>query len=237
MPKHNKKYLFKGKNSQVVEKNDDIDEEIEQTDDAPIMPIFSQQKPDEYVFRMDNYVYFTTDVTMLNINKLTKIIYNINREYEITKANIKCGELQPAPIYLHITSVGGDLFAGLRGMDIIENSIIPIYTIVEGYAQSAGSMLFLAGKKRYMTENSYMLIHQLSSYGESGTFEQLKDSFTNNQILMDRIIEIYCKKSNGKLTKKKLQDLLKHDLFWDFKKCKMHNLADELYTTNIIKNI
>ena len=223
----NKKKNIKKKN----EKNEEIeieDEELVETE-IPIFPMIPP-KSEEYIYRLDNHIYFTTDVTMLNINKLSKLIYQINREFEITKASIKYGDLQPTPIYLYITSLGGDIFAGLRGMDIIENSNLPIYTIVEGYAQSAGSILFLAGKKRYMTANSYMLIHQLSSYGENGTYEQLKDSFANNQVLMDRIIEIYNKKSNGKLTKKKLQEVLKRDLYWNFETCKSYNLADEIYT-------
>lgn len=207
---------------QVIEEFDLEDAEL------PLVTL-PQSKANDYVYRLDNHIYFTSDVSLLNINLLSKLIYQINREFEITKATIKCGDLQPSPIYIHIMTIGGDLFSGLRGMDIIENSTVPIYTVVEGYAQSAGSLLFLAGKKRFMTENSFMLIHQLSSYGESGTFEQLKDSFSNNQVLMNRIIDIYHKKSNGKLTKDKLQELLKHDLFWDFNTCKSYNLADELY--------
>lgn len=219
--------INKNMDTQIEEINDP--EELEQ--DVPVISI-PQPKTEEYIFRLDNHIYFTTDITMNNINKLIKLIHNITREFEITKISVRCGDLQPNPIFLHITSCGGDIFAGLRGMDIIENSIIPIYTIVEGYAQSAGSLLFLAGKKRYMTENSYLLIHQLSSYGESGTYEQLRDSFSNNQVLMDRIIEIYNKKSNNKLSKKKLQDLLKHDLYWDFNTCKNFNLSDDIYKIN-----
>lgn len=228
MSKIKKYYKISGKNltktSAVIE---DSDSESELIDLPPLS--LPSNKLDDFIFKLDNHIYFTTDVTMVNINKLAKLIHQVNREYEITKAAVKCGMLHPSPIYLHITSIGGDLFAGFRGMDLIENSSVPIYTVVEGYAQSAGSMLFLAGKKRFMTENSFMLIHQLSSYGENGTFEQLKDSFSNNQVLMDRIVNIYIKKSDGKLTKKKLQELLKHDLFWDFKICKSYNLADELF--------
>lgn len=238
MPKYitprTKKYWFTGKTKKSVIKNEEIEpEETEEIiePELPLLPLL-QQKTDEYIFRLENHIYFTTEVTMLNVNKLAKLIYQINREFEIAKVSIKYGELVPSPIYLHVTSVGGELFGGFRAMDIIENSLVPIYTIVEGYAQSAGSLLFLAGKKRFMTENSYLLIHQLSSYGESGTYEQLRDSFSNNQVLMDRIIDIYNKKSNGKLTKKKLQELLKHDLYWDFNTCKNYNLADELYKQN-----
>ena len=229
--KKNRTINWSNKAKKVVRMmNDESEIEEPEFEEAEMRVIPDMQsRINDFVYRLDNHIYFTSDVTLLHTNLLSKLIYQANREYEITKATIKCGDLQASPIYLHIMSNGGDLFCGLRAMDMIENSFVPIYTVIEGYAQSAASLLFLAGKRRYMTENSYMLIHQLSSQGENGTYEQLKDNFSNNQILMDKIIDIYHKKSNGKLTKKKIQELLKRDLYWDFATCKSYNLADELY--------
>jgi NAD kinase len=44
----------------------------------------------------------------------------------------------------------------------LKNNKYKINTFAEGTVSSAATLLFLAGNKRYMTENSFMLIHQLS---------------------------------------------------------------------------
>jgi ATP-dependent protease ClpP protease subunit len=182
-----------------------------------------------YVYHLDNHIYFTCGVTVIAINKLSKLIHALNNEYSCIKANSDSfANMTPKPLYLHITSTGGDLLSGLRAVDMIKNSHIPIHTVVEGYAISAASLMYLAGAKKYMTENSYLLIHQLSS-DQSGTYERLKDENENNNILMDKLYKFYISASKNKLTRKKIQEFLKRDLFWNYEICKSYNLVDELY--------
>ena len=42
--------------------------------------------------------------------------------------------------------------------DLIEKMETPVNTYVDGYAASAASLISVVGKKRYMTQNSLMLI-------------------------------------------------------------------------------
>ena len=70
-----------------------------------------------------------------------------------------------------------------------------------------------------------MLIHQLSS-SLWGTYENLKDGQKNNDMLMQKIKQIYIE--NTKIPKRKLNEILKHDLWWDAKTCLEYGLIDEI---------
>ena len=80
----------------------------------------------------------------------------------------------------------------MAAVDCIRNSKIPIYTIIEGRAASAATFMSIAGKKRYITENSVLLIHQLSS-GMWGKMSELEDELENNKFFMEKIYSIYSK--------------------------------------------
>ncbi|AYV84124.1 MAG: hypothetical protein Hyperionvirus17_44, partial [Hyperionvirus sp.] len=132
----------------------------------------------------------------------------------------------PKPLYLHIFSIGGLIFAGMMGADQVKNSKIPIYSIIEGMVASAATFITIVARKRFMTENSYMLIHQLSSV-ETGNFEQLTDQHVNNENLMKHSKKLYM--AHTKLTSKQLDEIMKHDIFWDFTKAKKCGFVDEIY--------
>ena len=218
------------KKSKILEDEESEDDELDPTS---INPLLLENKQDDYIYQLDNHIYFTTDVTMKSINKLSKLIHTSNKEYEILELTVNhMAETKPKPIYLHITSIGGDLFAGFRAVDVIQNSKIPIYTVIEGYAISAASLMYLAGKRKFMSKNSFLLIHQLSNYhgtGNAETFEKSKDEFTNNQLLMNQLYDFYVVSSNTRLTKKKVEEILKHDLYWNYDTCYKYGLVDELF--------
>ena len=70
-----------------------------------------------------------------------------------------------------------------------------------------------------------MLIHQLSS-GSWGKMDELEDEMENLKELMRRIKLIY--KNKTKIDKKNLDEILKHDLWWDSKKCLKMGLVDKI---------
>ena len=129
------------------------------------------------------------------------------------------------PINLHIQSPGGSVLAAFGSINYIKGSNSPVHTIVDGYAASAGTLLSVVGNMRFMGEYSYMLIHQISSM-HWGNLEQLKDEMANTELLMKRIKEIY--KEHAKIPKKDLDEILKHDLWWDAKKCLEYGLVDDI---------
>ena len=65
------------------------------------------------------------------------------------------------PIKLYITSNGGYVYQVFSIIDTIKSLVVPVHTICKGFVASAGTLLSLAGEKRFITKNSYMLIHEL----------------------------------------------------------------------------
>jgi len=131
----------------------------------------------------------------------------------------------PPPIHLHIHSYGGDVYSGLAGVGHILNNKVPIYTYAEGGVASAGTLLTLAGKKRYIQEYSYMLIHQVSHWTQ-GTYENIKDEKENMDKLMGQLYKFY--KKYTKLKKKQIVKILKRDLWFDAEECLKHGLVDDI---------
>ena len=62
-------------------------------------------------------------------------------------------------ITIYINSPGGEVISGLSVYDTIMGLKTPVKTVVIGTAASMGSIIFLAGKKRYMLPHSRVLIH------------------------------------------------------------------------------
>jgi len=136
--------------------------------------------------------------------------------------NIK---IEPKPILLYITSNGGYVYQVFSAIDTIRSMQVPVHTICCGFVASAGTLLSLAGKKRFITENSYMLIHELRS-ASWGKFTHLEESFENSKQLMDHIKTYYLK--HTKLTIEELNEHLKKDISWNALTCLEKGLVDEI---------
>ena len=172
----------------------------------------------------DNRLYFYSEVTRSKNLTLNKSIVELANYYAAIGTNLST---EPANLYLHINSYGGSVFAGLSSVDYIINSKVPVTTIIDGCAASAATLMSVVGHRRLMHRHSYMLIHQLSS-GMWGKYEELKDDMENSENLMKRIKEIYDQKT--KVPKTKMDEILKHDLWWDAKTCLKYGLVDEILT-------
>ena len=110
-------------------------------------------------------------------------------------------------------------------MDTILRCKVPVETYVDGFSASAATFLTVVGKKRYMSRNSYMLVHQLSTTFW-GTYSNFEDEKQNLDLMMKNIKNIY--KEYTKIPMKKLNEILKHDLMWDAKTCLEYGMIDEI---------
>ena len=178
---------------------------------------------EDKVERSDNRLYFYSEVSRTKVLQLNKEIRNLNIDIAHT-TNI-LGLDEKAKIYLHINSFGGSVFAGLAAVDYIKKSEVPIVSVIDGSAASAATLMSMVAKERYMHEHSFMLIHQLSS-GLWGKYEELKDDMKNNDLLMKTIKGLY--QEHTKIPKTKLNQILKHDLWFDAKTCLKYGLVDEI---------
>lgn len=169
-----------------------------------------------------NVIYYYADVDHASILTLNEKIRKLGQD--LRKRAIEENR-EPAGIELRIHSYGGSVFAGIAGMETIRSSPVPITTIIEGGAASAATFLSVVGKKRIITRNSFILIHQLSSF-MYGKYEDFKDEMKNLDKLMELIKNVYAE--HTKIPMIKLDELLKHDLWFTAGEAIEHGLVDEI---------
>jgi len=169
------------------------------------------------------HIYYYSNVDQKSIQDLNMSLQSaslLSREIQI-----EYDLDQPPPVHLHIHSYGGDVYSGLAGASAISNCKVPVYTYVEGGVASAGTLLSMAGKKRYITDLSFMLIHQVSGWS-TGSFEQIKDETQNLQTLMGLLTDFYVKYS--KMKKKDIKKILKRDIWLSSDECLKNGLVDKI---------
>lgn len=66
------------------------------------------------------------------------------------------------PIGVHISTIGGDIDAGMALYDMVRACKNPTTTFGTGGVYSIGAVLLQAGQKRIMTENSLLMVHNAS---------------------------------------------------------------------------
>ncbi len=177
---------------------------------------------DEYVNSIDNHIYFYSSVTKKSMFELNKEIRHIGQKMQEIGNKY---DISPPPIKLHINSNGGSIFAAMSCVDTIITSPVEVHSIVEGAAASAATLISVVCKKRYIKPHSFMLIHQLSTVFW-GKMHEFDDEMKNLDNLMKLIKNIY--KEYTSVKEEKLDEILKHDIWWDAKKCKKFNLVDDI---------
>jgi ATP-dependent Clp endopeptidase proteolytic subunit ClpP len=171
-------------------------------------------------------VYFYCEVceeSVLELNmKLRKLQNELLHKY------LDLGIHHRPEIRVFIRSEGGDIHAGLSAMDCLRSmKKVKVHTIADGVCASAATFILLGGRRRYMTKNSYIMIHQLNMDGTWGKFEDFKDQLANLQQFMDRFREIYIEETD--IPEEKLEEILKRDVYMDADKCAEWGIVDGLW--------
>jgi len=175
------------------------------------------------IYRENNHVYFYTDIDRTTISRLNVILRQAEEHCVIMKLRMR---LDVVPIYLHIFSNGGCIHSAFATMDLIQSLSTPVYSVIEGSTASAGTLISIICEKRFIRPLGHMLIHQLSSVCW-GKMSEITDEYHNLKDVMKKLRELYLQ--HTKLSSKKLDELLRHDLWLDAKQSIAYGLVDELY--------
>lgn len=176
------------------------------------------------VYTHANHLYFNDDITYESAFQLNKELRQLEQKLRLVAV---AQGMEPQPIYLHITTDGGCIHGAFSIVDCIQGLGLPVYTVAEGFVASAGTLITLAGEKRYITPNSYMLIHELRS-GVWGKMSVIEEEYGNLQKVMTHIVDYYHRRTN--MSKKELGKLLVKDVIWNAADCVSHNLVHEVYS-------
>lgn len=128
-------------------------------------------------------------------------------------------------IRVHIMSEGGDVFAGLNMMNVLERSRVKVITIAQGSCCSAATFVLLGGAERRMGKNAYCLIHQISTE-MWGNFNELKNEMKSNDKLMKMLKDMYLSKT--KIPETKFKTLMKRDIYLPPNKCLKYGIVSAI---------
>lgn len=177
--------------------------------------------------RENNHVYFYSNVSRESIFKLNVLLREAERFVHRTSFDLN---IKNIPIYLHINSFGGSLYDAYAAVDTIKNLRVPIYSVIEGCAASAGTIISVVCNKRFIGENAHMLIHQINS-SMWGKMSEIEDEYKHLNELMNQLKRLYG--NYTKISKKELTELLKHDIWLSPETCIKYGLVDAVYDSSV----
>ena len=222
------KYHKSGSNKRQRVINDDSDDTSDSSDNTSIkVPFLFQKSSNSYLTTNFNHIYFNNDITTDSAFELNKELRSV--ETKIKTLSVSLG-IDKQAIYLHLTTDGGLIYSAFSVIDCIKSLSVPVYTVIDGFVASAGTLISLAGEKRFMCENAYLLIHELRG-GVWGKMSEVDEEHMNLKKIMEHLKRIYLE--NSKIKKKDLDGILKKDLIWDVNECIEKGLVDGIYKKEI----
>lgn len=202
-----------------------------------VIPPASPFGPASPIISIKNHIYFYENVE----TAITRALFSTMHEVAMNIIDTAIENNFPIiPIHLHINSTGGlvsDALAIVQGIeDIQEGRIhqisgipikIPVYTYIEGEADSAASLIASVGTKRFCSRHALSLIHDVRQIG--GGIKKIDDIQTeaaNLQMIKDKFYEIYMEHS--KLTKEELQKICEKEDYSTPQQLMEYGLVDEI---------
>jgi ATP-dependent Clp protease protease subunit len=145
-------------------------------------------------------VSLDSDIKLINPGDLVKLPHIVQVRGEITEET--AGDFAnsfhiaessgQSVVPIVIDSYGGDIYALLSMIDIIEASSVPVATVVMGKAMSAGSVLLSCGNEgmRFASPSSTIMIHSAWQTGISGNADEVKVDAEELIRLNQKILEV-----------------------------------------------
>ena len=189
-------------------KNDDYD-------DAVPMP-FPIMMPQSDFMQRSRIIYFASDFTDMAAKSVIERLLTFN------------AESTQDDILLIIDSQGGSINSYLAIYDAMTKLIhCDVATVCLGQAMSAGQMLLMSGTKgkRFITENSKVLVHQLSS-GTVGKLSEMEKHLSYAQDLNRDMQRLILK--HTKINKKELDVMMNRDTFLTSEEALKYGIVDHI---------
>ena len=181
-----------------------------------------EQEENDCIKVIGNELLFYGDVDRENTIEFVEKFKKL--EIELLKKMAELVGYEPM-IRVHIMSEGGDVYAGLNMMNVLERSRVKVVTIAQGACCSAATFVLLGGSERRMGRNAYLLIHQISTE-MWGSFNDLKHELTSTDKLMKMLKDMYLSKT--KIPEAKFKSLMKKDIYLPPDKCLKYGIVSEI---------
>ena len=156
------------------------------------------------------------------ISEMSRTIVSLGSGIESIKANLP-------EFNIHVTTYGGDVYAGLGICDLIKelSRTYKVNMICSGYIMSMGIPIILSGTEVYAYENSTFMIHEITACcwdKFSKIKEDVKEFERLNKILKSIILE------KTKITKAEIDDwfIKKMDVFMSAKEALKYGIVTKI---------
>lgn len=189
----------------------------------PITINAPEQSPGAAMRVVENKIFFYDSLVDESVLELNRILLETDIKLQNTK--ILLGDSFDPVIHLHIKTPGGEIHSAVSTVDLIRTLKSKVYTYIDGCVASAGTLISIVGNKRYMGKYSNLLIHQLSAE-MYGTFSEIEDTMENCTNMMKFVKSFY--KEYTKIPMKKLEEILKHNLWMTAEECLQYGIIDEI---------
>ena len=105
---------------------------------------------------------------------------------------------------------------------------IPIYTYIEGEADSAASLIACVGTKRFCSKYAFSLIHDVRqvSAGQVQKTDDIEVEAQNLRLFKERFYDIYL--AHSKLTREKLEKIASKESYSTPEELLEYGLVDEI---------
>ena len=181
-----------------------------------------EQEENDCIKVIGNELLFYGDVDRENTLEFVEKFKKL--EIELLKKVAELVGYEPM-IRVHIMSEGGDVYAGLNMMNVLERSRVKVVTIAQGACCSAATFILLGGSERHIGKNAYVLIHQISTE-MWGSFNDLKHELKSTDKLMKMLKDMYLSKT--KIPESKFKSLMKKDIYLPPAKCLKYGIVSEI---------
>lgn len=131
-------------------------------------------------------------------------------------------------IEIRIQSYGGSVFAGVAIYNMLKNYPAKIIAHIDGVAASIASVISMSADTIIMPQNSMMMIHNPMAAISFGNSQQLRKKADDLDKIAECAITSYLDKSDGKITREKLIELLDHETWLSAEECLEYGLCDEV---------
>lgn len=186
--------------------------------------------------KKDNKPKTPSDINLLN-NRIICLNKTIDTEVaeEIIEQLLKLDAMKSKKdILFYINSPGGKVSDGMAIYDTMQMINCDVETICIGRCASMAAVLLSGGTKgkRYITPNSEVMIHEVSSFN-MGKVGELKIDYEHTNTLNERIIKLLAE-NTGKSIEQIRQDIQLKDKWFDAEEGLKYGIVDKILTKNPI---
>ena len=178
------------------------------------------------VYRDGNHLYFRGEIHKESINEIKRNLIEMRGCVTKNYFNIGVHDPKDMAIYLHIHSPGGSMSDGFDLIDFMENFPIPIYTVGTGTVASMAVSILIAGKRRFITPNTHVLVHQFRT-GIMGKHQDLLDYMKHLENVYKQLVTFISSKT--KLSQNEVKEMLKSESWFTAEDAVKMGFADETY--------